>query len=176
MAFAVGLAWLGCGDQLSKAPPNQGLGTVPLQTGTLTEDGLDVMGVVPLKGQMLLPLVPEPRHLPLGPLLRALATCHALSQLHDTPVGDPMDLKMVESTGWVRRPSKPDPCLGTARPKECYLVPPQWSLSHLQSLSDTSQSVWSVCSLLVPRRVYLLSVTTTTTPRRSLKPASWRFY
>ncbi|XP_031235157.1 cation-transporting ATPase 13A2 isoform X2 [Mastomys coucha] len=71
------------------------------KTGTLTEDGLDVMGVVPLKGQMLLPLVPEPCHLPLGPLLRALATCHALSQLHDTPVGDPMDLKMVESTGWV---------------------------------------------------------------------------
>nr|XP_042128166.1 polyamine-transporting ATPase 13A2 isoform X3 [Peromyscus maniculatus bairdii] len=71
------------------------------KTGTLTEDGLDVMGVVPLKGQMLLPLVTEPRHLPLGPLLRALATCHALSQLRDTPVGDPMDLKMVESTGWV---------------------------------------------------------------------------
>lgn len=71
------------------------------KTGTLTEDGLDVMGVVPLKGQMLLPLVPEPRYLPMGPLLRALATCHALSQLRDTPVGDPMDLKMVESTGWV---------------------------------------------------------------------------
>ncbi|XP_029332375.1 cation-transporting ATPase 13A2 isoform X2 [Mus caroli] len=71
------------------------------KTGTLTEDGLDVMGVVPLKGQVLLPLVPEPRHLPLGPFLRALATCHALSQLHDTLVGDPMDLKMVESTGWV---------------------------------------------------------------------------
>lgn len=71
------------------------------KTGTLTEDGLDIMGVVPLKGQMLLPLVPEPRHLPPGPLLRALVTCHALSQLHDTLVGDPMDLKMVESTGWV---------------------------------------------------------------------------
>lgn len=105
---------MGYGDQLSKARLNQGLGTVPLQTGTLTEDGLDVMGVVPLKGQVLLPLVPEPRHLPLGPLLRALATCHALSQLHDTSVGDPMDLKMVESTGWVRRLSRPDPCLGAA--------------------------------------------------------------
>lgn len=74
----------------------------PLQTGTLTEDGLDVMGVVPLKGQAFLPLVPEPRRLPVGPLLRALATCHALTRLQDTPVGDPMDLKMVESTGWVR--------------------------------------------------------------------------
>nr|7FJQ_A Chain A, Polyamine-transporting ATPase 13A2 [Homo sapiens] len=69
------------------------------KTGTLTEDGLDVMGVVPLKGQAFLPLVPEPRRLPVGPLLRALATCHALSRLQDTPVGDPMDLKMVESTG-----------------------------------------------------------------------------
>nr|XP_020024449.1 probable cation-transporting ATPase 13A2 isoform X1 [Castor canadensis] len=71
------------------------------KTGTLTEDGLDVMGVVPLKGQVFLPLIPEPRHLPMGPLLRALATCHALSRLRDTPVGDPMDLKMVESTGWI---------------------------------------------------------------------------
>ncbi|XP_047648040.1 polyamine-transporting ATPase 13A2 isoform X4 [Phacochoerus africanus] len=71
------------------------------KTGTLTEDGLDVMGAVPLKGQEFLPLVPEPRHLPMGPLLRALATCHTLSWLQDTPVGDPMDLKMVESTGWV---------------------------------------------------------------------------
>ncbi|XP_066231294.1 polyamine-transporting ATPase 13A2 isoform X4 [Saccopteryx leptura] len=71
------------------------------QTGTLTEDGLDVMGVVPLQGQAFLPLVPEPRRLPTGPLLRALATCHTLSRLQDTPVGDPMDLKMVESTGWV---------------------------------------------------------------------------
>ncbi|XP_053516139.1 polyamine-transporting ATPase 13A2 isoform X1 [Artibeus jamaicensis] len=71
------------------------------KTGTLTEDGLDVMGVVPLQGQAFLPLVPEPRRLPMGPLLRALATCHTLSWLQDTPVGDPMDLKMVESTGWV---------------------------------------------------------------------------
>nr|XP_058929855.1 polyamine-transporting ATPase 13A2 isoform X3 [Kogia breviceps] len=71
------------------------------KTGTLTEDGLDVMGVVPLKGQEFLPLVPEPRRLPMGPLLRALATCHTLSRLRDTPVGDPLDLKMVESTGWV---------------------------------------------------------------------------
>lgn len=71
------------------------------KTGTLTEDGLDVMGVVPLEGQEFLPLVSEPRRLPVGPLLRALATCHTLSRLQDTPVGDPMDLKMVESTGWV---------------------------------------------------------------------------
>lgn len=100
----------GVGAHRSRAQLTPGLITgppasCPLQTGTLTEDGLDVMGVVPLKGQEFLPLVPEPRRLPMGPLLRALATCHTLSRLRDTPVGDPMDLKMVESTGWVRRPS-----------------------------------------------------------------------
>lgn len=134
---------MGGGDHLRKAQLSQGLGTVPLQTGTLTEDGLDVMGVVPLKGQVLLPLVPEPCHLPLGPLLRALATCHALSQLHDTPVGDPMDLKMVESTGWVRRLSRPDLA------KQHCLVSPRWSLSHHPtcSHSQTRQSLVSVSAL-----------------------------
>ncbi|XP_042636191.1 polyamine-transporting ATPase 13A2 [Orycteropus afer afer] len=84
------------------------------KTGTLTEDGLDVMGVVPLKGQAFLPLVPEPHHLPMGPLLRALASCHTLSLLHGTPVGDPMDLKMVESTGWVLEEAPAaDSALGT---------------------------------------------------------------
>ncbi|XP_049627916.1 polyamine-transporting ATPase 13A2 isoform X1 [Suncus etruscus] len=84
------------------------------KTGTLTEDGLDVMGVVPLKDQAFLPLVPEPRCLPMGPLLRALATCHTLSLLQDTPVGDPMDLKMVESTGWrLEEGPVADPVLGT---------------------------------------------------------------
>lgn len=108
------------GAQPSRAQLIPGLITgpppYPLQTGTLTEDGLDVMGVVPLKGQAFLPLVPEPRRLPMGPLLRALATCHALCRFQDTPVGDPMDLKMVESTGWVRRPSRSAPCLWAAGP------------------------------------------------------------
>lgn len=103
------------GAQLSRTA-HLGLATdlpaCPLQTGTLTEDGLDVMGVVPLKGQEFLPLVSEPHHLPVGPLLRALAACHTLSRLRDTLVGDPMDLKMVESTGWVRSPSRFAPASG----------------------------------------------------------------
>lgn len=100
----------------SSSRPHHRPAPCPLQTGTLTEDGLDVMGVVPLQGQAFLPLVPEPRRLPMGPLLRALATCHTLSRLQDTPVGDPMDLKMVESTGWVRRSSRPAPASGQLGP------------------------------------------------------------
>ncbi|NXM73863.1 AT132 ATPase, partial [Serilophus lunatus] len=70
------------------------------KTGTLTEEGLDVWGVVPLEKSQFLPIVHEPRSLPAGPLLYALATCHTLSLLRAQLVGDPVDLKMLESTGW----------------------------------------------------------------------------
>ncbi|XP_032507702.1 cation-transporting ATPase 13A2 isoform X2 [Phocoena sinus] len=104
------------------------------KTGTLTEDSLDVMGVVPLKGQEFLPLVPEPRRLPMGPLLRALATCHTLSRLRDTPVGDPMDLKMVESTGWVlEEGSAADSTFGTQ--VLAVMKPPLQEL-HLQGMEE----------------------------------------
>ncbi|NXM25534.1 AT132 ATPase, partial [Oxyruncus cristatus] len=70
------------------------------KTGTLTEEGLDVWGVVPLENSRFLPIVHEPRCLPAGPLLYALATCHSLAPLRAQLVGDPVDLKMLESTGW----------------------------------------------------------------------------
>ncbi|XP_025909352.1 cation-transporting ATPase 13A2 [Nothoprocta perdicaria] len=70
------------------------------KTGTLTEEGLDVWGVVPLDRDRFLPIVHEPRCLPDGPLLYALAACHTISLLRTQPIGDPVDLKMMESTGW----------------------------------------------------------------------------
>ncbi|XP_017688937.1 PREDICTED: probable cation-transporting ATPase 13A2 isoform X2 [Lepidothrix coronata] len=70
------------------------------KTGTLTEEGLDVWGVVPLENNRFLPVVHEPRCLPAGPLLYTLASCHSLSLLRAQLVGDPVDLKMLESTGW----------------------------------------------------------------------------
>ncbi|XP_058711126.1 polyamine-transporting ATPase 13A2 isoform X3 [Poecile atricapillus] len=70
------------------------------KTGTLTQEGLDVWGVVPLERQRFLPMVPEPRCLPAGALLYALASCHAVSPLRGQLVGDPVDVKMLESTGW----------------------------------------------------------------------------
>uniref|UniRef100_A0A672UTQ4 ATPase cation transporting 13A2 n=1 Tax=Strigops habroptila TaxID=2489341 RepID=A0A672UTQ4_STRHB len=72
------------------------------KTGTLTEEGLDVWGVVPLENNHFMPIVHEPRCLPAGPLLYSLATCHTVSVLRAQPIGDPVDLKMLESTGWVR--------------------------------------------------------------------------
>ncbi|XP_063001500.1 polyamine-transporting ATPase 13A2 isoform X2 [Elgaria multicarinata webbii] len=72
------------------------------KTGTLTEDGLDIWGVAPQEESRFLPLVQELRCLPEGPLLSCLASCHALTLLNDQLVGDPVDLKMLESTGWTQ--------------------------------------------------------------------------
>ncbi|NWT48732.1 AT132 ATPase, partial [Chroicocephalus maculipennis] len=71
------------------------------KTGTLTEEGLDVWGVVPLENNHFMPIVHEPRRLPAGPLLYSLAACHTVSLLRAQPIGDPVDLKMMESTGWM---------------------------------------------------------------------------
>lgn len=76
---------------------------VSSQTGTLTADGMDIWGVVPQASSSFLPIVHDLRRLADGPLLRCLATCHTLSLLGDLPIGDPVDLRMLESTGWVRQ-------------------------------------------------------------------------
>lgn len=59
--------------------------------------------MVPLEDHRFMPIADEPRHLPAGPLLYALAACHTVSLLRAQPIGDPVDLKMMESTGWVRK-------------------------------------------------------------------------
>lgn len=72
-----------------------------LQTGTLTEDGLDVWGVMEGGPAGFSELVREPRQLPHGHMLSGLACCHTVTLMHGQPLGDPLELKMVESTGWV---------------------------------------------------------------------------
>uniref|UniRef100_A0A7N6ABM3 P-type ATPase A domain-containing protein n=1 Tax=Anabas testudineus TaxID=64144 RepID=A0A7N6ABM3_ANATE len=69
------------------------------KTGTLTEEGLDVWGVMEGGPAGFSELVPEPRQLQPGPMLSGLACCHTVTLLHDQPIGDPLELKMVESTG-----------------------------------------------------------------------------
>ncbi|XP_064156772.1 cation-transporting ATPase 13A2 isoform X2 [Anguilla rostrata] len=71
------------------------------KTGTLTEEGLDVWGVMEGSGAGFGELVPDPRLLPPGPVLSALACCHTVALLGEQLLGDPLELKMIESTGWV---------------------------------------------------------------------------
>ncbi|KAA8911088.1 P-type ATPase-like protein [Sphaerosporella brunnea] len=88
------------------------------KTGTLTEDGLDVLGVhsvtpYPHKftelfenTQALLKAAEkdpqgDPEHSPFKALFNTMATCHSLRLVDDELIGDPLDLKMFEFTGWV---------------------------------------------------------------------------
>ncbi|XP_026061849.1 cation-transporting ATPase 13A2-like isoform X2 [Carassius auratus] len=70
------------------------------KTGTLTEEGLDVWGVMEVSGAVFGELVPDPLFLPPGLMLSALASCHSLALLGGQALGDPLELKMIESTGW----------------------------------------------------------------------------
>lgn len=87
------------------------------KTGTLTEDGLDVLGVRLVQhpeiryGDIL-----EEAHEVLPPssydrdpttdyrvnknMLHTMATCHSLRLVDDELIGDPLDVKMFDFTGW----------------------------------------------------------------------------
>jgi cation-transporting ATPase 13A3/4/5 len=98
------------------------------KTGTLTEDSLDVFGVLPVRASphalatassttlavpaspsvraapkpaqvVFSPFLQNPLESPL-PLLHALASCHSLNSLHGNLIGDPLEIKMFEATGW----------------------------------------------------------------------------
>ncbi|XP_071449329.1 polyamine-transporting ATPase 13A3-like [Hetaerina americana] len=83
------------------------------KTGTLTEDGLNMWGVIPVKDKEMqspiteFPLsgkssdkgtnmIEENEH-----FLVAMASCHSLTYLDRNLIGDPLDIKMYESTGWI---------------------------------------------------------------------------
>nr|CDS34346.1 cation transporting atpase worm [Hymenolepis microstoma] len=70
------------------------------KTGTITEDGLDLWGVVPNGNGCYNPPVKQPSELPNGPLLETMATCHSLTRIEGELCGDPLDLKMFLSTNW----------------------------------------------------------------------------
>ncbi|XP_043505949.1 polyamine-transporting ATPase 13A3 isoform X1 [Polistes fuscatus] len=71
------------------------------KTGTLTEDGLDMWGVVPASETKFQFPIKDITTLPLSDLLIGMVTCHGITIIDNQLVGDPLDLKMFESTGWT---------------------------------------------------------------------------
>ena len=88
------------------------------KTGTLTEDGLDVLGVrvvsrptnrftdILSNASELLPGATYERDPTFDynankAILYTMATCHSLRIVDDEFIGDPLDLKMFEFTGWL---------------------------------------------------------------------------
>ncbi|KAJ1086897.1 hypothetical protein NDU88_000093 [Pleurodeles waltl] len=80
------------------------------KTGTLTEDGLDLCGVIPIHGNSFQEMqkFPSGAALPWGPLLGAMTSCHSLITLDGKVQGDPLDLKMFESTNWEIKDFPPE--------------------------------------------------------------------
>jgi cation-transporting ATPase 13A3/4/5 len=75
------------------------------KTGTLTEEGLDVLGVRATSEHnqpaTFLPSITEKaRNVP-SQLLKCLASCHAISEVNGSLIGDPLDIKMFTYTSWV---------------------------------------------------------------------------
>lgn len=89
------------------------------KTGTLTEEGLDVLGVrVADQGRFtemfesaasLYRAAHTARKSNFAAILHTMATCHSLRSVDDELVGDPLDLKMVEFSGWGFEEGKQSP-------------------------------------------------------------------
>jgi len=77
------------------------------KTGTLTEDGLDILGARALErdGRRFREIAEDVLDIPAGlekaNLLYAMATCHSLKVVAGEVIGDPLDAKMFEFTGWT---------------------------------------------------------------------------
>ncbi|GBL66166.1 hypothetical protein AVEN_223892-1 [Araneus ventricosus] len=73
-------------------------------TGTLTEDCLDISGVVPIDDGRFERAVKHLNHLPNSPLMKAMATCHSLTKVDGKLLGHTLDVKIFEAIRWVRAP------------------------------------------------------------------------
>ena len=77
------------------------------QTGTLTEDGLEVWGAVPVKAinidesELDSPISDFSQLNQRGHMAACLASCHSLTYINGQLIGDPLDIKMFEATHWV---------------------------------------------------------------------------
>uniref|UniRef100_A0A8C3WLU2 Cation-transporting ATPase n=1 Tax=Catagonus wagneri TaxID=51154 RepID=A0A8C3WLU2_9CETA len=82
------------------------------KTGTLTEDGLDLWGTVPTADNCFQEVhsFSSGKALPWSPLCAAMASCHSLILLDGTIQGDPLDLRMFESTAWIMEDFNVDHC------------------------------------------------------------------
>ncbi|XP_012274124.1 probable cation-transporting ATPase 13A3 [Orussus abietinus] len=71
------------------------------KTGTLTEDGLDVWGAVPSTKGTLCKAEKDITNLKEHLLFEGMLVCHSLTLIDGELCGDPLDVKMFESTGWI---------------------------------------------------------------------------
>ncbi|XP_067658153.1 polyamine-transporting ATPase 13A3-like isoform X1 [Haliotis asinina] len=71
------------------------------KTGTLTEDGMKMQSVVPSPNGRFEEEVKDMSRLKHNLLISAMATCHSLTIIDGSIMGDPLDLIMFEAIDWV---------------------------------------------------------------------------
>lgn len=64
------------------------------QTGTLTEDGLDLYGVIPVNNGLLGEVITNIQTNFFTNLKEAMASCHSLTLINGVISGDPLDVKV----------------------------------------------------------------------------------
>lgn len=67
------------------------------QTGTLTEDGLDMMGIVPVIDGSLPDAERNVQSMNNHPLFEGMLVCHSLTLIDNELCGDPLDIKVFPS-------------------------------------------------------------------------------
>ncbi|KAJ1673981.1 hypothetical protein EV182_004203, partial [Spiromyces aspiralis] len=123
------------------------------KTGTLTEDGLDVLGAQRVVGDKFEPMIENVAELSSREellhkgvadtldnssnadgilLIHALATCHSLKLVDGELIGDPLDVRMFESTQWIleegdERSAHPD-----HRRSSSSIIQPRHRISHAE--------------------------------------------
>lgn len=65
------------------------------QTGTLTEDGLDLYCVIPCSNHTFGPSATNVSKLPYDTFFGGLVSCHSLTIINGEIVGDPLDMKVT---------------------------------------------------------------------------------
>ena len=71
------------------------------KTGTLTEDGLDMWGVLGIADKEFQAVTKDVTDFKTDSnILNCLASCHSLTLINNDLCGDPLDIKMFESTRW----------------------------------------------------------------------------
>jgi magnesium-transporting ATPase (P-type) len=69
-----------------------------VQTGTLTEDGLDMWGVVPIEDHRIEKPIKDINTMAKDSLLfQGMLTCHSLTLIDNELCGDPLDIKVSNS-------------------------------------------------------------------------------
>ncbi|GLV46341.1 anne boleyn [Carabus blaptoides fortunei] len=71
------------------------------KTGTLTEDGLDMLCVVPIREKYFDIPVKNIENMAMNTFFCGMVSCHSLTLIDKQITGDPLDLKMFESTKWI---------------------------------------------------------------------------